>query len=108
MAKYEFTSASGNRLLEKCLEYNKKMCLGCLPYQVVEEFVNDEEYVSEYAVHKFVTWLKMNAGESSSARIVLGLVAVGLADKIVRDGEFIGAVERFHRAMDVRFGGDNT
>jgi hypothetical protein len=63
-------------------------------------------YRSEYAVEKFVEWLKSQARVSSSAAIVLGLVAVGLANEIIRDREFIGKVEAFHTAMNRRFGVD--
>jgi hypothetical protein len=37
---------------------------------------------------------------------VLGLVAVGLANEIIRDRKFIGNVEAFHTAMNRRFGVD--
>ncbi len=106
MAKYEFTNAAGNRLMELCLIFNKDKCLGCIPYEVVEQFLRDEDYRSEYAVEKFVSWLKAQAKVCSSAAIVLGLVAVGLANEIVRDREFIGKVEAFHTAMNRRFGVD--
>lgn len=102
--KYEFTDAAGNRLLAQCLQYNKDRFLGCIPYEVVETYLHDEGYRTEYAVEKFVTWLHRQQSTSSSAAKVLGLVAVGLASQLVRDREFIGKVESFHAAMNVRFG----
>jgi|688.fasta_scaffold12563_25 hypothetical protein len=104
MAKYEFTTAAGNRIVEKCLTLNKEKCFGCIPYEYVDQYLRDEDYRSEYAVTKFVEWLKVNSKSSSSAVKVLGLVACGMADELVRDKSFIGNVESFHAAMTHRFG----
>jgi hypothetical protein len=106
MARYEFTNAAGNRLVESCLEFNTHFHIGEIPYSDVEDMVRKEEYGGEYAVHKFVEWLKANAKTSSSAAKVLGLVALGMATQMVRDHEFIGKVESFHTAMNRRFGVD--
>lgn len=106
MAKYEFTNAAGNRLVELCLVFNKERLVGCVPYDKVEGFLRDEDYRSEYAVTKFVEWLTFQSKVSPSAAIVLGLVAVGMANEIVRDREFIDKVEVFHTAMNRRFGLD--
>jgi hypothetical protein len=108
MAKYEFTTAAGLRISERCLEFNKDACLGCVPYGHVEKFLRDEQYGGEYAVLKFVEWLNVAARSSTSAAKVLGLVAVGMAGEMVRDREFIGKVESFHTAMLTRFGVDES
>lgn len=108
MAKYEFTFAAGLRISERCLEFNKDACLGCVPYGHVEKFLRDEGYGGEYAVLKFVQWLNVTARSSTFAVKVLGLVAVGMAGEMVRDREFIGKVESFHDAMTRHFKVDES
>jgi len=104
MAKYEFTNASGNRLIEKCLEFNKDMGAGRVYFERVEQWLLDEDYRSEDAFRRFVEWLRDSSQSSSSAAKVLGLVATGMADEMIRDREFIEKVEKFHTAMERRFG----
>ena len=108
MAKYQFTNACGNRMVELCLNFNKDNCLGCIPHEFVVRSLRAEDYYSEYALGEFVRWLHGQARSSSSAAIVLGLVAVGLADEVRRDREFIDKVESFHTAMTRRFGIDSS
>lgn len=110
MAKYEFTNAAGNRLVEKCLAFHKEKCLGCIPYDVVQQALWDEGYQSEYAVEKFVSWLRGNEPDSANgpglraATKVLGLVAGGMANELIRNAEFIGKVRAGFDAMTRRFG----
>jgi hypothetical protein len=103
MARYTFTDAAGNRILGKCLAFNKEHTLGEVPLFEVEMFLSGEGYRGQYAVHEFVRWLKKQSAQCSAA-IVLGLVALGMASELVRDREFIDTVEAFHDAMNRRFG----
>lgn len=107
MARYQFSTACGNRMIEQCLTYNREKCLGCIPVDYVVELLRAEEFRSEYALGEFVRWLHASADSSSSAAKVLGLVAVGLADEVRRDGEFIEKVRVLHTAMNSRFGVDS-
>ena len=108
MARYQFTNAAGNRLVERCLKFNTAMTLGEVPCLEVEGWLAVEGYRGEFAMHEFVQWLKANAPSSTSAAKVLGLVAMGMASEMVRDREFIDKVEAFHSAMTRRFGVDKS
>ena len=105
MAKYEFTNAAGNRLVEKCRNWMAEHPVGVMPHDVALKFLRDEGYRSEYAFREFVEWLVRNDDDLKNS-YVLGQVAIGMARKIKEDSEFIGNVEAFHTAMNRRFGVD--
>ena len=106
MARYRLSDAAGKRIMEKCLAFNREQTLGEVPLHEVEMLPLGEGYRGEYAVHEFVGWLKKESAKYSGpmAAKVLGLVALGMASEMVRDREFIDKVERFHHAMNGRFG----
>jgi hypothetical protein len=103
MAKYEFTNAAGNRLIEWCLDYNKEHCFGMIPYDRLEKALWDEGDHSVHAVEKFVTWLRSVAPDSANgsglraANKVLGLVAGGMANEL-------GKIQAGFDPMTRRFG----
>lgn len=112
MPKYQFTSAAGRRIVEKCMKFNTEMCLGCIPVSCVESCLRDEDFRSQYALGEFVKWLHTEGSQHADSRHdcvkVLGLVAIGLADAVRSDREFIDTVESFHIAMNTRFGIDSS
>jgi hypothetical protein len=97
-------------LVEWCLAFNKEHCHGCIPYDRLEKALWDEGYHSDYAVEKFVTWLRGTDPDSANgpglraATKVLGLVAGGMANELIRNAEFIGKVQSGFDAMVSRFG----